>query len=212
MSKKKATLPEHIVSKETETLAKEAKSALQEREKVNLHSGKEKEWKEKIAVHSKALREILIDGDEIIGKITIAPPDQTAIRIEFRINNGSMETDEMDNLDKLFEAARPELFERAEIVESIQDPTALIEALTNEGLNPWDYLDISVKKNMDKIVIDKGTGIFTAEAILPRQPFIAKVKELWGRFSEEAKIYTKKYLELALEPVVVLGTKAKAKK
>ena len=206
---KKTTLPEHIISRETETLAKEAKSALDEREKVNLHTGKEKEWKEKIAVHSKALREILIDGDEIIGKITIAPPDQTAVRVEFRINNGSMDIDEMDNLNRLFETARSELFEKAEIVESIVNPTELIEALTNEGLNPWDYLNISVKKNMDKIIIDKGTGIFKAEAILPRQGFIAIVKELWERFSEEAKIYTKKYLKLALEPVVVLGTKAK---
>ena len=208
MSKKKA-LPEHIIKLETEVLAAQAKGALLEREEVNYHSGEEKEWKQKIATNSKTLREIFIDGDEIIGKITIAPPDQTAVRVEFRINNGSMDVDEMDNLDKLFEGARSELFEKAEVVVKIIDPTALIERLTNEGLNPWDYLDISVKKNMDKIIIDKGEGIHTAEAILPRQGFIATLAELWGRFSEEAKIYTKKYLELALEPVVVLGTKAK---
>lgn len=209
---KKTTLPEHIVKDENKVLSKQAKNALDEREKVNYHTSEEKEWKEKMATNSKALRETLIDGDEIIGKVTIAPPNQTAVRVEFRINNGSMDIDEMDNLNKLFEAARPELFEKVEIVESIVNPTELIEALIDESLNPWDYLNITVKKNMDKIIIDKGKGILKAEAILPRQGFIATVKELWGRFSEEAKIYTKKYLKLALEPVVVLGTKAKAKK
>lgn len=209
MPKKKTTLPEHIISRESEVLAKQAKNALNEREQVNYHTGEEKEWKEKIAVNSRALREILIDGDEIIGKITIAPPNQTAVRVEFRINNGSMDMDELENLDKLFEAARPELFEKAEIVESIADPSALIEALRNEGLDPWDYLNLTVKKNMDKIIIDKGAGINTADAVLPRQGFMAKLPDLWKRFSEEAKIYTKKYLTLALEPVVVLGTKAK---
>jgi hypothetical protein len=209
MAKKKTTLPEHIVKGENEVLSKQAKNALDEREQVNYHTGEEKEWKQKIAVNSSALREILIDDDEIIGKITIAPPDQTAVRVEFRINNGSMDTDEMDNLDKLFEGARSELFEKAEVVESITDPTALIEALTNEGLDPWDYLNINVKKNMDKIIIDKGTGINTADAILPRQGFMAKLPDLWKRFSEEAKLYIKNYLKLALEPVVVLGTKAK---
>jgi len=208
MSKKK-TLPEHIVKLETEVLAVQAKNALNEREEVNLHTSEEKEWKQKIAAHSEALRQILLDGDEIIGKVTIAPPNQVAVRVEFRINNGSMDVDEMDNLDKLFKTARSELFEKVEIVESVTDPTELIETLTDEGLNPWDYLEIKVKKNMDKIVIDKGKGVFTAKAILPRQGFIATVKELWGRLSKEAKIYTEKYLELALEPAVVLGTKSK---
>jgi hypothetical protein len=206
---KKKTLPEHVVKGENEVLSKQAMNALDEREQVNYHTGEEKEWKQKIAVNSKALRETLIDDDEIIGKITIAPPNQTAVRVEFRINNGSMDTDEMDNLDKLFEGARPELFEKAEIVESITDPTALIESLRNEGLDPWDYLNISVKKNMDKIIIDKGAGINTADAILPRQGFMATLPDLWKRFSEEAKTYIKNYLKLALEPVVVLGTKAK---
>lgn len=205
----KKTLPEHIVSKDTEVLATQAKKALEEREKVNYHTSEEKEWKQKMAVNSEALRDILLDDNKVIGKITIAPPDQTAVRVEFRINNGSMDVDEMDNLDKLFEDARPELFEKAEIVASIIDPTALIEALTNEGLNPWDYLNLSVKKNMDKIIIDKGIGTLTAEAILPRTSFISSLKELWRHFSEEARIYTKKYLKLALEPVVVLGTKTK---
>ncbi len=209
MSKKKKILPEHIVKDESSVLSAQAKNALNEREQVNYHTGEEKEWKEKIAVNAETLRKELLDKDDVIGKITIAPADQTAVRVEFRINNGSMETDEMDNLDKLFETARSELFEKAEIVESITDPTELIETLTNEGLNPWDYLNISVKKGMDKIIIDKGAGIFTAEAILPRQGFIATVKELWGRFSEEAKMYTKKYMKLALKPAVVLGTKAK---
>lgn len=114
----------------------------------------------------------------------------------------------MDNLDKLFGDARPELFEKAEVVDKITGPDTLIETLKKAGINPWDYLNLSVKRDMDTSLIKKtDKGIETAEAILPKRGLLAKLPNLVKAFSEEAKLYLKEYLKLALRPTVVLGTK-----
>jgi len=207
--KKSTALPEHTITDTEDSLSKYALSALEARERVNEATADEKEQKDQIAKDASTLRTNMADNDNIIGKVVISPPDQTAVRVEFRINNGSLDIDEMDKLDKLFESARPELFEKAEVVDKVTDPDELIVALTKAGLNPWDYLDINVKKNMDKIIIDKGKGITKAEAILPLKGILAKLPTLIKNFSEEAKIYIRAYLKQALSPIVVLGTRAK---
>ena len=208
-AKKSTALPEHTITDEEDSLSKYALSALEARERVNESATDEKEQKNLIAKGASTLRTNMAANDKIIGKIVISPPDQAAVRVEFRVNNGSLDINEMDKLDKLFEGARPELFEKAEIVDKITNPDDLIIALTKAGLNPWDYLDINVKKNMDKIIIDKGIGITKAVAILPKRGLLAALPSLINRFSEEAKIYIREYLKQALKPTVVLGTKVK---
>lgn len=211
MASKKPTLPEYIIDDPESVLSKQAKGAHEHREKVNEHTAKEGEFKKRIAENSEGLRDNLADEEppNIVGKITITPPNQTATRVEFRINNGSLDADELDNLDKLFGPCRPEIFERAVVVDQIVDPTELIESLKKAGLNPWDYLTLNVRPDVDQIVIANGKGITTAEAILPREGFLAKVKDLISQFSEEAKTYIRLYLKQALKPTVILGTKAK---
>lgn len=209
-AKKNIALPEHVITSDEEQLSKLAASALEARENVNKYTADEKLQKEKITKESSILRENMAENDEIIGKISIAPPNQAAVRVEFRINNGSLDISEMDNLDKLFENARPELFEKAKIVASITDPEALVKALKKAGLDPWDYLQIEVKTGQDQIIIDKGAAIITtAEAILPKRGLLATLPGLIKRFSEEGKIYIRAYLKQALKPTVVLGTKVK---
>jgi len=206
---KKATLPEHVIDKSESALAKRAKDALNAREKVNQFTTKEKEHKEGLAEDCELLRRGKAAKDVIIGKVSIAPPNQAAVRVEFRINNGSMDADQMEELDRVFGTARPDLFELVKIVDDIPDPDALIKSLREAGLDPWDYLDIGVKKNQDQIIIDKGDGITTDEAILPKKGLLAVLPDLIKNFTVEAKDYINKYLNLALKPTVVLGTKVK---
>ena len=202
------TLPEHIITDDKETLSIIAKKAVDARKQVNAFSIEEKKQKEEIIELSELLRIESADKDDIIGKIVIAPSNGTC-RVEFRLNNGSLDSGELANLDKLFEGARPDLFEPTEIVSEINDPDALIDALKSAGVNPWDYLNIGVKKDQDKIIIEKGEGITTDDAILPKKGFLTKLRPLMDLLSEEAKIYIRKYLKLALNPTVVLGTKVK---
>jgi hypothetical protein len=209
--KKSTTLPEFIINDPKSILSKQALIAHEAREKVNEFTADEKEWKEKICVNAEALRDNMAEEEppNIIGKIIIAPPNQTATRVEFRLNNGSLDIDELENLDALFGEARPELFEKVVIVDKITDPAALIKALLQAGLNPFDYLNVSVKENIDQVIIDKGTGIVTADAILPKKGFLTILPDLISRFSEDAKKYIRLYLKEALNPTVILGTKAK---
>ena len=206
----KKTLPEHIVTDKENDLSKLAKKALAERVLVNRHTSTEKDIKGKMADYAEGFREGRFEDGEVIGKLSIAPPNQTACRVEFRINNGSLETSEMDALDQLFEGARSELFEKVKIVDKIVDPSALIKQMETHGLNPWDYLKLSVKSNQDQIVIDQGVGIETAEAILPKTGFLATVAEMFGRFTKDAKEYLRLYLREALSPTIILGTKTKS--
>ena len=204
------TLPEHTITDQANELSKNAKELLKIREVAKDCANEERGLKKKITEFSRGFRVAKLSKDEVIGKITVAPQGQQSIRVEFRINNGSLDVEEMDNLDALFEGARPDLFEKVTIVDKIVNQTPLIDALVNAGLNPWDYLDIRVKPDMDQIIIDKAEGfIDTAEAILPKKSFLATLSEMYTNLSKSAKTYVSKYLEAALSPTVVVGTKAK---
>ncbi len=124
---KKFSLPEHVIADNKYGLSVQAKLALDSREKVNEWNEKEKDAKEKIATDAEILRQELLEDGQVAGKISIAPPNQTAVRVEFRINNGSLAVEEMDNLDRLFGNDRPELFEKVQVVTVVDDPCKLIE-------------------------------------------------------------------------------------
>ncbi len=202
------TLPEHTIIDGESSFSKLAAGAMDARRKVNEYTAIEKEKKGVITVDAEALRSEKAEKDEIIGKIVISPPNQAATRVEFCLNNGSLDSSEMKTLDELFGAARPELFEKVEVVDKVTDPDALCASLHKAGLNPWDYVELKVRHNKDQTVIVHGGGhIMTADAILPRKGIVAIVSRLMGNFKDDAKAYIKEYLELALKPKVVLGSK-----
>lgn len=209
---KKHTLPEHVITDAKHVLSAQARNALNEREKVNYHTGEEIEWKEKIATNAEALRTQLFKDGEIAGKITITPPNQTAVRVEFQTDSTCrLDPDEMDNLDRLFGDARTDLFEEVEEVISVDDPLALIETLTEAGLDPTEFLKIDIKKGMHQTIIEHGVGITTDKFICAREGFLSRLTGWFKDFSEDAKEYTQNFLAGVLKPKVVLGTKTKKK-
>ncbi len=191
----KKTLPEHIITDAEHVLSAQAKNALSEREKVNYHTGEQNEWKDKIATNAEELRTQLYKDGEIAGKITITPPSQTAVRVEFQTDSTCrLDPDEQKNLDRLFGDASSDLFEKVEEVVSIDDPLALITALTEAGLDPKEFLKIEVLKGMHKTVIEHGEGITADDFICAKEGFLSRLTGWFQDFSEEAKEYTQNFL------------------
>ena len=130
------------------------------------------------------------------------------VRVEMRMNGGALDVTEEPVLDKHFGQDRPALFELVEVVDVIISPDDLINALRNDGVNPWDYLQLTVKKDKDAVVIAKsgGIGITIAKAFLPRDGFLALLNRMAKRLSVEARTYIKAYLKQTLKPTVVVGS------
>jgi hypothetical protein len=160
-------------------------------------------------VEADAIREDQFNKGEFVGVIKVISDDIPATRVEFRRNNGALDINEMATLDKVFGGLRPQLFEKAKVVRDIITPQALIDGMRKAGLNPWDYLEIKTKTNMDDIV-SQYPGCTTDEAILPKKGLLARLKENATILSDEAKSWIKVYLDKALKTTPVLGTKGKS--
>jgi len=158
---------------------------------------------------AKTLREDKETNGEYIGLIRIIDQDKSPIRVEFRLSNGALNVSEEDNLNKLFGIHRPALFEKVKVVTDITDPDQLVQKLKDAGLNPWDYLSVGVKEGMDTIV-SQHPGCVSKEAILPKKTLLTSLNDFRQALSDAAKVYVKEYLQTALRPFVVCGTKGSA--
>jgi hypothetical protein len=155
-------------------------------------------------------------NDNYIGMVRIVKPeagadDMAPVRIDFKMStkNGALKTSELSTLNELFGALRPQLWEVGKAVTDIHDPAALVKSFQDVGLNPWDYLKISVREGMDAI-ISQHPGVTAVEAVLPKTGFLARLQEFGKNLADEAKEYIWSYLHVALSPSVNLGAKGKA--
>jgi hypothetical protein len=154
------------------------------------------------------------DNDNFVGLVHLKSPElNLPVRIEMRLDGGALDAAEEPILAQHFGKDRPALFELVEVVDMIASPTDLLAALTAAGVNPWDYLDLKVKKDKDAVVIEKskGTGISTAKAFLPREGFLALLNKVSKRVSAGARDYLKAYVKQAFKPTVVVGSTKSAK-
>lgn len=174
--------------------------------KANKLQIQEKRLKEEICNKIQVLQLEEFSKDNVVGLFRVNDDKLPPVRVEMKIKNGALELSDLPVLDGLFGKKRPELFEKATVVSEILDPEVLIKKMTAKGLNPWDYLTVSVKDNMDEIV-SKYDGVSVSEAILPKKGFLAKLKEHISTCSQEAKNYLKEYLKQALSPTMVMGKK-----
>jgi hypothetical protein len=207
MATKKEGLPE--INVDNGQIVEEAKGAANARAKAAEYTTVEKEHSQQVALLAEGLRQEEVGREKYIGIVRVTNSDLPPVRIEFRMENGQMPVEEESNLDALYGSSRPLLFQREMEVNKITDPTALIKELVDSGKNPWDYLDISVRKGMDHILVES-KNVIVGEAILPREGLLNTLNEIKNTLSSDAKVFTKAYLEKALKPRVVLGTKGKA--
>jgi hypothetical protein len=207
MATKKSSVPEKSIN--SGELVELAMKALTFRSQAAEATTKEKETTEEIAKKAEHERREEVKRNNYIGMIRVTGDKQTPIRIEFRLEKGALDVAEETNLDALYKGSRPVLFKREKIVTEILDPLALIQELTADGKNPFDFLELKVREGMDHAIIES-KNVTTAEAFLPTPEFLTTIEGIKGSLSDDAKTFTQNYLEGALKPRVVLGTKGKA--
>ena len=208
MAKSKKSLPEITVTKNTyPSIVDMAKEALSLRAQISELQTKEDELKAKIAEQAGEVRvSEESTRSNYIGLVKIVGEDQPASQVQFKICSGGLAETEGSVLDGHFGSARTMLFEKDYAVQNILDPEGLIAEMKAADLNPWDYVELSVKKNQDRIF--KGSPHVTVdEAFLPVEGFLATLNELKHTFTPEAKTYLAKYLAACLKPSVSLGHK-----
>ena len=206
-TKKKSNTPEFNIDKGK--IVEEAKGALDARAKAAEFTTVEKKHSEEISKLAEIIRIEGIDRDEYFGVVRITGEQQAPVRVEFRLESSALDVSEEGNLDALYGAQRPLLFQREKVVNKILDPLALIQELIASGKNPFDYLELKVREGMDHVVADS-KNVTSSEAFLPVEGFLGTLNEIKSVLSSEAKEFTKNYLAGAIKPRVVLGTKGKA--
>lgn len=207
MALKKAITPEISIDKGL--IVGFAKKALEARAEAAEYTTIEKQQSELIAKHGELLRQEEITRDMYIGVVRITAENQAPVRVEFRLENCALDVSEEANLSAIYGPQRPVIFQREKIVNEIIDPLALVQEIIAAGKNPFDYLDLSVRKGMDHVIVES-KNVTSGEAFLPKEGFLGKLNEIKHTMSAEAKEYTKNYLMGAIKPRVVLGTKGKA--
>ena len=187
-------------------LVDKAKEAVAARTTAAEATTLEKEFSEEMADLAEQTRVAELSKDNYVGLVRVTNAALPPVRIEFRIKGGSLKLEEEANLNALFGAARPILFQREKYVTSILDPNALLNSLEDQGKNPWDYLELKVKPGMDAVVATSEHVVATEDFFPTKEGFLNKLVDIKNSLTAEAKEYIKNYLAAVLSPVVVLGS------
>lgn len=199
-------LPE--VSVETGAIVDRAKEAVDFRATEAKAAADGKAVRERIEVEASELRKEYAEVNEFIGLIRVAGVDAPPVRVEFRFSSsGKLPVTEEGLIDRLFGPSRPILFSREKTITAIKDPAQLVADLKQKGRNPWDFLTVVVRTGCEAVVCECSDAVIAGECFLPRKGFLARIKEMLGEFSDETISWLKTYLNKALSPTVVVGTK-----
>jgi len=204
----KKPLPE--INVDSGVMVTTARSLVDVRSEIAERQTKEKQFKEQLSEEADKIREDQENAGNYIGIIRVTGEEIPPVRVEFRMKDGALEVGQEQTLDKLFKAARPMLFGREKLVTGVTDPAKLVEDLSKQGRNPWDFLEVSVKKGMDRVVSEWSDAVTAQEAFVPRGGFLAILNDVANTLTADAKSWLRKYLSKAISTVPVLGTRGKA--
>ena len=201
-----ATKKEIIVTKDTNpALVELVRKAGVLQDQISDLQTQEKVLKTQITTQAEAIRtKEEIDKTNYIGLIKVVDEDQPTSQVQFKICNGGLAETEGPVLEGHFGSDRVSLFEKGYAVQNILDPDALITEMKTKSLNPWDYLNLSVKPNLDRTFKDSNF-VTIDQAYLPVEGFLVKLNNIKHTLSIGAKAYITKYLAVCLKPSIVLG-------
>jgi hypothetical protein len=204
MATKKKALPEMSVS--SGEIVQMAKELLSARAQLSELTTKETELKKQIADLASIIRanEEASKGN-YIGLIRITDADQTPSQVQFKMCGGTLAPSDLPSLDGHFGSARPMLWEK-DVTVGVINPDSLITEIRDRNQNPWDFLDIKVKKGLDRSLADS-PNVTKEEVYAPKEGFLATCNEVKHTFTPEAKEYLRVYLETVLRPAVDVGKK-----
>ena len=206
---KPAGLPE--LSVDTGNIVDEAKKATEARAKVTEYTTVEKKASSEISILAEMIRQVQEKNTQnYVGIIRVTGEDQSAVRVEFRMENGSLDINQEDTLNNIFGGLRPLLWRREKVLLNLNDPMAEINRLIAEGKNPLDYLNITPKAESEGAMLDS-PNVTTGEALIPVEGFLNTLNDNKNLLQTQGqKEFVSKYLTDVLKPRVVLGTKGKA--
>jgi hypothetical protein len=189
----------------------EAAQLVQARAEKAILETKEKNLKASIEVQAAAVRDEKLDKGEIVGLIRLTT-EQMPVQVQFKIDSkkAALDLSDEETLDDLFKGARPLLFGKDKIVTEITGPEELLAAMKASGRNPWDFLKLTVKENMDEVVASY-PNVISNETFMPKTGFLATLHDIWRTLSEEAIEYVKTYVKEVIKPSVVVGSQGKGK-
>ena len=152
-------------------------------------------------------REGLLNEKKVIGTVNV---NDSSVRVEFRFKNGALSIDQEELLKKHFGNDFEGLFERGQVVTNIPKPSEMLADMEKAGINPWEYLELRVKKDMDSPFIGRVDKQYYsyAEAFLPRKTFMACLATIIKNLGQEAVEFVREYLSKALDPSVVIRKKS----
>mgnify|MGYP001289185120 CR=1 FL=1 len=154
MAEKKKGLPEITCTSKTHPdLVQAAKEALALRAQIAELQVKEDDLKTKIA-NLAGITRVAEETNKYIGLIKIVDEGQATSQVQFRICNGALAETEGTVLEGHFGTARTLLFEKDYAVQNIINSDALIAEIKGRNQNPWDYLELKVRKNLDRACKD----------------------------------------------------------
>jgi hypothetical protein len=201
--KDKKGLPEITVN--TPEIISKAKEALEIRRQLADLTARETAVKKDLADLATVAR-VTEETNQYIGLVRIVDESITPCQVQFKITGGALALEEGPVLDQHFGAGRPMLFERDVVITGAVNPDALIAEIRARNQNPWDYLELKVKKGLDRALADS-PNVTKEEAFLPKEGFLATLNEIKHTFSQEAKSYISQFLAVVLKPAVDLGKK-----
>ena len=189
----------------------EATELVQTRAAKAILETKEKILKASIEVQAAAVRDEKMDKGEIVGLIRLTT-EQMPVQVQFKIDSkkAALDLSEEENLDDIFKGARPLLFGKDKVVTEITDPEELLKAMRDSGRNPWDFLKLTVKENMDEVVASY-PHVTSNDTFMPKIGFLATLHDIWRTLSIEAIEYMKTYVKEVIKPSVVVGSQGKGK-
>lgn len=207
MAKKKKGLPEIEVTKATHgDLVDQAREVLDIRSRIANLEIEEADLKKDIAETSVSIRESEQSKGNYIGIVKIVDEGMTPVQVQHKMTQPGLHVDEGESLEHHFGSSRPMLWQKEKVVVGITDPDALIAELRAKDQNPWDVLQVTVKKGMDAALLFS-ENVMKEEAYLPLEGFLNILNEIQHTLSAEAKEYLSKYLAKVLKPTVSLGHK-----
>lgn len=206
MAKKKG-LPEISVTAQSHSgLVDLAKQAHSIRSQISELVAREENLKEQIAEAAYFIRKAEEQKSNYVGLIKVVDGESSPSQIQFKICNGSLDESDGPALDHFFGSARPMLYEKDVVVTGITNPDGLIAEIQGRNQNPWDYLELKVKKGLDRAFVDS-SHITLDKAFMPVEGFLATLNEVKHTLNNKAKEFIANYLERVLKPTVSLGHK-----
>ena len=190
-------------------------------EKAKLEA-REEELRNLIADKAIALRDEKMNAGEFVHMIRIIN-ERLPVSVSFRVDN--KEAKGTSIIPETFEHKLGDtvniLFGKSVVTDGCVPPAegaavgsveeSLLADMRTDNRNPWDFLELFVKKGMHEIMA--GYPQINSDALyMPREEFLAKCQAYWNSLKPEGQDLLKEYVKTVVKPTVGASAKGNGSK